>query len=329
MAKTFNRAIKLAGEDRTVGATAVKVLLRDINNDVLMATGTSVPTGEGYSKGAIFIKTDAASGTKAVYENAGTTASASFDLIGGVAASEITLAEGSALIGNSSGVATALDVSDDGKIIVGNGTTATSVAVSGAITMNNAGVVSMNWGSSGTPIAHTAATDEIFEVHVTNNATSGNYEPVNFNTTVTAAGMTGGRVKAKLTIDAAMGGWSNAMKADVTYGASGSTTGLGSAFVAEMTMSAGTTSGTYAPLEIEFGFGSNAPIGTNSSFIYASANGTATNFIDSGYVLNLQGLGAATSGKIFQANTAAAATHALKILIGSTPYYVMLTDQGA
>ena len=60
-----------------------------------------------------------------------------------------------------------------------------------------------------------------------------------------------------------------------------------------------------------------------------SANGTATNFIDGGHILNLQGLGAPASGKIFQANTAAAATHALKILIGATPYYIMLTDTGA
>ncbi len=60
-----------------------------------------------------------------------------------------------------------------------------------------------------------------------------------------------------------------------------------------------------------------------------SVNGTATNFIDGGYVLNLQGLGAATTGKIFQENTATAATHALRILIGSTPYYIMLTSAGA
>jgi hypothetical protein len=71
--------------------------------------------------------------------------------------------------------------------------------------------------------------------------------------------------------------------------------------------------------------------GTNVvSFIHASVQGkTAANFLDYGYLMNLQGLGEAATGHIFQANTAAAASHALRILIGSTPYYIMLTDTGA
>jgi len=154
-------------------------------------------------------------------------------------------------------------------------------------------------------------------------------EPYTITSTMTGAGGVGGRFKSQLTVNAALGGWSNAIKGEVIYGASGKTTGLGSAVLAEMTLSAGTVDGTYAPLEIELNCGSNAPIGTNTAFAYFSANGTATNFINSGHVLNLQGLGAAASGKIFQANTAGAATHALKILIGSTAYYIMLTDQGA
>ena len=154
-------------------------------------------------------------------------------------------------------------------------------------------------------------------------------EPYTITSTMTGIGGVGGRFKSQLTVNAAAGGWTNAIKGEAIYGASGRTDGLGSAVLAEMTLSAGTTSGTYAPLEIELNCGSNAPIGTNTALAYLSVNGTATNFIDSGHVLNLQGLGAAASGKIFQANTALAATHALKILIGSTPYYIMLTDTGA
>lgn len=172
--------------------------------------------------------------------------------------------------------------------------------------------------------------DKLILTHTSASTDAGtSVEPLTFSSTMTGIGGVGGRAKFSLSANVALGGWSNALKAETTYGASGRTTGLGSAFVAELTLSAGTTSGTYAPLEVELNLGSNAPIGTNTSFAYFSANGTATNFIDSGYLFSLQGLGAAASGKIFQANTAADATHALKILIGSTPYYIMLTSVGA
>jgi len=150
-------------------------------------------------------------------------------------------------------------------------------------------------------------------------------ESMSIATTMTGVGGVGGRFKSSLTTNVALGGWSNALKGEVTYGASGSTSGLGSAVVAEMTLSAGTVSGTYAPLEIELNMGSNAPTGTSTSLVYASVNGTATNFIDSGHLLNLQGLGAAAAGKIFQENTSGA-SHSLRILIGSTPYYLLLSD---
>ena len=73
------RDIILAGD-----GAAVNCLAYDGNDDKLLCSGTTVPTdgGAGYSKGGIFIKTDAASGTKALYENQGTTASCDFNLIG-------------------------------------------------------------------------------------------------------------------------------------------------------------------------------------------------------------------------------------------------------
>ncbi len=58
-----------------------------------------------------------------------------------------TLAEGSMYIGNASNVTSELSIKDNGKILVGNGTTATSVAVSGDITLSNAGVVAIATGA--------------------------------------------------------------------------------------------------------------------------------------------------------------------------------------
>ena len=148
------------------------------------------------------------------------------------------------------------------------------------------------------------------------------------NTQTGVAGV-GGRARFYMTTNVALGGWSNALKAEVAYGATGRTTGLGSAFVAEMAMSAGTTSGTYAPLEVELTMASGASLGTRTGFMYMAVSGTGKASMDtSGVLFKLDGLTAA-SGKLFQANTAAAATHALKIDIGGTLYYVMLTDTGA
>jgi hypothetical protein len=78
MPKVFNRSIKLAGESRTINGITVKVLEYDHQGKVLRCSGTVVPTGAGYAKGCLFTKTDAATGTKGLYENQGTTAAASF-----------------------------------------------------------------------------------------------------------------------------------------------------------------------------------------------------------------------------------------------------------
>lgn len=55
----------------------------------------------------------------------------------------IALTRGSIIVGNASGVASVLDANDDGKILIGTGTDLASVAVSGDITITNAGVTSI------------------------------------------------------------------------------------------------------------------------------------------------------------------------------------------
>lgn len=123
----------------------IRVLQKDGSGNVLIATGTEVPTATtaGYAKGCLFIDTNVATGTTGLYENIGTTSSCNFNAIGAVTAGEITLAQGSVLIGNASGVATALDGKGDAKVLVGNGTTMTSVALSQDLTITNAGVVTI------------------------------------------------------------------------------------------------------------------------------------------------------------------------------------------
>jgi hypothetical protein len=143
--------------------------------------------------------------------------------------------------------------------------------------------------------------------------------------TMTGAGGVGGRTLFQLNADAALGSFTNALKANVVYGATGSTSGLGSAFVAELTLSAGTTSGTYAPVEIELNAPASASTGTRTSFIYASTQGANVAAVDDNAVFfNLQGV-TAGSGHIFQTGTTLGSAGAtIKVRVGNTNFFLPL-----
>lgn len=85
MPKVFNRDVKLSGRVKS----GVRIYTTDNSGKVLLCSGTVVPTGAGYAKGCLFMKTDVATGSKGLYENQGTTASASFNVIGDITAAEI------------------------------------------------------------------------------------------------------------------------------------------------------------------------------------------------------------------------------------------------
>jgi len=163
-------------------------------------------------------------------------------------------------------------------------------------------------------------------ITTTNTATTGTYQPLVVSTTMSGAGADGGRAKFDMTTNVALGSFSNALKAEVTYGASGRTTGLGSAFVAEMTLSAGTSAGTYAPVEIELNAGAGASTGTTTSLLFASVNGAGAATVDTnGYLLNLAGVtvaGAklAATGTITNVNEI---THGLRVKIAGSDYYLL------
>jgi hypothetical protein len=96
--------------------------------------------------------------------------------------------------------------------------------------------------------------------------------------------------------------------------------------VAELSLSAGTSSGSYAPVEIELNCASGASTGTNTSLIYASVNGTGAATVDTnGYLLNLAGVtvaGAklAATGTITNVNEI---THGLRVKIAGSDYYLL------
>jgi len=175
------------------------------------------------------------------------------------------------------------------------------------------------------------ASDGSIDLTYSSTSTGGtNIEPVVVENTMTGAGGLAGRSRFQLNADAALGSYSNALKAITVYGANGSTSGLGSAAVMEMTMSAGTSSGTYAPVEVELNMPANASTGTATSLFYTSVNGDdASTFDDNGFVMNIAGLTAGSS-KAFASNGSIGnvdeITHGLKVKIGSETYYLLLAN---
>lgn len=170
----------------------------------------------------------------------------------------------------------------------------------------------------------------LFDFDYSSASTSGStsVEPFKVDTVMTGAAGVGGRAKFTLTTNVALGGWSNALKAEVTYGASGKTAGLGSAFCAEMTLSAGTADGNYALYEGELNLGTGALTGTATSLFYLSVNGAdAATFDTNGYLMNIQGVTGAENAFFDDAaeiSNVNEITGGLRIKIGAADYYILL-----
>jgi len=105
--------------------------------DVGLKAGT--PTESSMPTGALAIDTT----NGKLYQNTGTVVSATWQSLGEIIASEISLAEGNLLVGNSSGVGVALVAKTSGQILVGNGTTLVSVALSGDATLASNGAITV------------------------------------------------------------------------------------------------------------------------------------------------------------------------------------------
>lgn len=139
---------------------------------------------------------------------------------------------------------------------------------------------------------------------------------------------------ARFTLTTAVknGAWANAIVGKIDLTSAGYVTGLAGAVCGELdlpTTNPAGGSGTYTVFEGELnvptGFTSTVPV----SFINLNAWGAGVaNFDTYGYIMDITGLTKA-SGKVFQDNTAAAASQALRIRVNGTAYYIMLTSTGA
>jgi hypothetical protein len=79
---------KIVSEGERIGTEYT--LIEDASGDKLFVKGTTVPTAttSGYAKSALFIDTDVAAGSPALYENQGSTTSCDFQLVGAVSATD-------------------------------------------------------------------------------------------------------------------------------------------------------------------------------------------------------------------------------------------------
>jgi len=139
--------------------------------------------------------------------------------------------------------------------------------------------------------------------------------------------------RVELRSDVKMGNWANAFVAVVNLGKTGYVTGLIGVICAELDMPSTNpvgSAGTYAVYEAEIGFPVGYTGGVPVTFFSLNVWGSTSAYFDTyGLLFDISGCADHATTKFFQANTAGAATHALKCRINGTLYYVMLTDTGA
>lgn len=178
------------------------------------------------------------------------------------------------------------------------------------------------------------ADTKFMKFYLQNSATSGDNRGMYLRLYMTGAGGGGEAARIFTTCENVACGTAHGAHISLNFGASGSITGLGIASRNTLHVPKAMTGGTYAATQSEIysDLATSDLAGvTEQSFHRFSNGGHATGIakVDAtGNLFSIQGL-TAGSGKLFQVNTAADATHALRIVIGSTPYYIMLTSSGA
>lgn len=193
-----------------------------------------------------------------------------------------------------------------------------------------------NAGTSSLPITTDSASMNFFSYYLQSNATSGDARGIYNRLYISGAGGGGESLRSFTTVENVAGATARGAHISLNFGTTGSITGLGTAASFTLHIPGAMTGGTYAVIQAEVygdAAGSDITGATEFSFIRfdvsVAAAGLAADVMTGGYLFSIQGLGSAGSGKLFQANTAAAASHALRIKVGSTAYYIMLTDTAA
>ncbi len=168
-------------------------------------------------------------------------------------------------------------------------------------------------GTSAFPVTlATAGTNYGFSMYTSSASThaANSVEAMYVKSTMTGAAGVGGRSRFHTYTNVALGGWCNALKAHMEFGATGRVTGLASCLCSDLVLSVGTTQGTYTALEANIIADSAVSTGTLTSFIrcnIAGSDGTGKTRINAnGYLLGLgEGIAASAGGLIASASITA------------------------
>jgi len=188
-------------------------------------------------------------------------------------------------------------------------------------------------GTSVAPVTEDTADMKFISLYFDNGATSGDNRGIYNRLYLTGAGGGGESLRTFTTISDVAAGTAHGIHASLSFGSTGSITGLGVA--ARNTLhvpDAALSGGTYAALQPEIwsdGSSSDISGATEYSFIRVSNGGDATgvaNVDDNAFLLALTG-GSVASGNVMQAKSSAAVTHVLRMKgpDGNT-YYIMVSD---
>uniref|UniRef100_A0A6M3LCF6 Uncharacterized protein n=1 Tax=viral metagenome TaxID=1070528 RepID=A0A6M3LCF6_9ZZZZ len=231
-----------------------------------------------------------------------------------------------------SSVTTQLDLVATTIALAGITTVTGATTITGALTVGVSGTghdVKFFGDTAGCSLLYDQSEDQLV-ITQTNAATTGTERTLDVSQTHTGIGASAEALRSVITTNVAGGTYMNAVFGKIDFSTVGKVTGLAGVICAELTMAGGAVSqGTYATFEAEINlptsYSSSVPI---SVLRIGTWGAVKTSFDTYGYLLDIDGP-AVGSGKFFQVNTAAAATHALRVRIGGVAYYVMLTDTGA
>lgn len=168
----------------------------------------------------------------------------------------------------------------------------------------------------------TTADQKLFANYATVAATTGDTRLTYDKLTFTGAGGSGETLRAFSVVTgagAAAGGTINGAHVSTEIDDTGTISGAANALRATIGGTAASPGGTLAALQLDSNFATGVTLPASAAFIRV----TDSNTTKVGALLNLP---APATSTIFQAKSAAAVTHVIKIVAAGTPYYIMVSN---
>jgi hypothetical protein len=137
--------------------------------------------------------------------------------------------------------------------------------------------------------------------------------------TIAGVGGVGFAIQAIQNVNVAAGAYLTANYGYLAFGASGRVTGLAAGLTGEIVMSAATTQGTYAALDLEIGMPTGAKTAAATNFMYLSSYGAdKATFDTDGNLFTLAGVAKGT-GKLLADTTTGSTARPVQVLRVRTP----------